>query len=472
MRFDEHFVKRAVPGVSIVCGNVPNDPHFVIDSRKVKSGDIFVALPGMRCDGHDFVSQAIERGAAGLLIAEHKKNLLHQLDSRYRDVFVMVVKDTLQALADLATAWRARFDYPVIAITGSVGKTLTKQMLANMLELQGGNYLVSHGNQNTKIGVSLNMLRMRAEHAVAIFEVGVNRRGEMGQLAHMIRPTTAVITNIGHSHMEGLGSLYDIALEKRDVFKYFSEGSIGIINGDQAILSNVSYQHPVVKFGVKTTNQIQARKVRIAGSHISFVLKIYQEKYPVVIKQAHAGSVANALAAASVAHLLAVPHATIVKAIQMPVVIAGRFEQRKLSHVQGFMINDCYNANPESMKAALLAFQRIETKAKKIAVLGDMLELGVNSPFWHRQIGRFLRKVPSLKQVILVGNLVQWTKKTIPAGVPVTIVDSWQEAVKHLREQLAHEESAILVKGSRAMGLNNLVDTFTNNAISSEAVQK
>ena len=156
----------------------------------------------------------------------------------------------------------------------------------------------------------------------------------------------------------------------------------------------------------------------------------------------------------------------------MPVVIAGRFEQRKLSHVQGFMINDCYNANPESMKAALLAFQRIETKAKKIAVLGDMLELGVNSPFWHRQIGRFLRKVPSLKQVILVGNLVQWTKKTIPAGVPVTIVDSWQEAVKHLREQLAHEESAILVKGSRAMGLNNLVDTFTNNAISSEAVQK
>ncbi|HZW61614.1 MAG TPA: cyanophycin synthetase, partial [Candidatus Babeliales bacterium] len=246
---------------------------------------------------------------------------------------------------------------------------------------------------------------------------------------------------------------------------YFTEDSIGVINGDQALLANVGYVHPVLKFGSKTVNQIQARKIHIGSKHTSFILKIYKEKYHIVIKQVHHGVVFNSLAATAVAHLLGVPNNVIVQAIQQPVVIAGRFEQRALKDNKGTLINDCYNANPESMKAALLAFQKIESNAPKIAVLGDMLELGLNSPFWHRQLGRFLRKVPSLKHLILVGSMVKWTKKTAPVGLTVDVVPTWKEAIEQLKERLG-QEAIVLVKGSRGVGLNNLVEAVTEEPTS------
>jgi UDP-N-acetylmuramoyl-tripeptide--D-alanyl-D-alanine ligase len=369
----------------------------------------------------------------------------------------------MQALYDLAIAWRAQFDIPVIGVTGSVGKTSTKEFIGSMLTSARKKHLISYGNQNTLIGASLNILKIRPEHEVAVFEMGISRPGEMAALAHMIRPTMGVITAIGHSHMEGLGSLHDIALEKRSIFKYFTENNIGVINGDQPLLSRVGYSHPVVKFGFKTTNQIQARKVRIIDTHARFTLKIYQNKYEVSIDKPHLGAVSNTLAAAAVAHLLGISDEAIVEGIQNATVVAGRFEQKKLRSGTGILINDCYNANPESMKAALLAFQKIETPAKKIAVIGDMLELGVNSPFWHRQVGRFLRKVSSLKQVILVGNMVEWTKKTIPLDIEVIHVPTWSDAVGELERMVAHQESMVLVKGSLGMGLLNLVNQCTEH---------
>ncbi len=461
MRFDEHFISRALPDVSIAHGHIPQDPQFSVDSRTIQKGEIFVAVSGKNCDGHEFVAEAFKKGAAGCIIAAEKQAIIKEITSSIlKDKLVLIVTDPLEALAQLARAWRAQFDCPVVAVTGSVGKTTTKEFLAQILTVDGKKFLASRGNQNTKIGASLNLLRLRKEHKAAIFEVGISKRGEMAELADLIRPTTAMITNIGHQHMDGLGSLNDIALEKRDIFKYFAEDSIGIINGDLPILANVSYQHPVIKFGSKTTNQIQARKIRVSGSHISFVLKIYKNKYSILLKQPHVGVVFNVLAATAAAYLLEVSVETIIKAVQVPIVVAGRFEECSIVGGRGTLISDCYNANPESMKAALLSFQQIETKSPKIAVLGDMLGLGVNSPFWHRQIGRFLRKVPSLKHVILVGDLVKWTKKTIPVGLKVDMVSTWQEAVKKLESEL-DKESVVLVKGSNAIGLNNLVKVFT-----------
>ena len=461
MRFDEHFIKQVLPDVSIICGTVPRESFFVVDSRVVKPGSVFIALQGNNCDGHDFVFDAVKRGATGVIIARDRKDIITQIPQEYKkNLCVIMVPNPLRALIDLAAAWRAQFHYPVVAITGSVGKTSTKELLAHVLDMQGVEHLASYGNQNTQIGVSLNVLRMRIHHRVAIFEVGVNKRGEMVDIMRIMQPTTGIITNVGHSHMEGLGSLQDIALEKRELFHFFTHESIGVVNGDLPVLSNVAYTHPVIKFGSKTTNQIQARKVRVAGSHISFVLRIYKDKYSITIKQPHAGIVFNSLAVTAVAHLLGIPNEIIVKAIQTPCVIAGRFEQRPLKLGRGIMIHDCYNANPESMKAALLAFQQIETKAVKVAVLGDMLELGINSPFWHRQVGRFLRKVPSLKHVVLVGNMVQWTLKTMPVGIETTVVDSWQKAIP-LLEKMLKQESVVLVKGSQGMGLTHVVDKFT-----------
>ncbi len=462
MRFDVPFIKQVIPEVIFCGGAVPSDPLIIIDSRKVEPGSIFVALKGIHADGHDFISQVVERGAHAVIVAQEKlaavqKQIPQKLQ---KEVCVIAVPDPESALIQLATAWRAQFTYPVIGITGSIGKTSTKELLAHVLELNGTPYIASNGNQNTKIGAAINMLRMRDQHKVAIFEMGINKRGEMAKLSQMIRPTAAVITMIAHSHMEGLGSLQDIAIEKRGIFKSFTSDQIGIINGDLPLLATVSYPHPVIKFGTKTTNQIQARKIRISGTHISFVLKIYDEKYPIIIKHSHAGVINTALAVAAVANLLHIPHSVIVNAIQQPCVVAGRFELRKMRSGAGMFINDCYNANPESMKAALQAFENMDTKVQKIAILGDMLELGINSSFWHRQLGRFLRKIPSLKKVILVGSLVQWTHKTAPVGLQITVVPTWQDAMNELQNSLT-QESVVLVKGSRGTGLWQLVEQLS-----------
>ena len=462
MRFDKSFITKTLPDMSIAFGHFPESATFSIDSRDIKSGDIFVALKGVDHDGHEFVAHALNKGAAGAIIAESKKDVLNTIKG-LETKLILVVKDPLEAFVQLAISWRLQFNYPVIAITGSVGKTSTKEFLSQIMALAGKKYLVSHGNQNTKIGLALNMLRMRKEHELAIFEIGISKRGEMSELASILRPTSAAITNIGHQHMDGLGSLNDIALEKRDVFKYFTEDSIGIINGDQPILAHVSYQHPVIKFGSKTTNQIQARKMRVSGSHISFVLKIYKKKYSIILDHSHLGAVFNVLTATAAAHWLGVSDEVIITAIQRPCIVEGRFEERIINGNRGTLINDCYNANPESMKAALLAFQQIETKSPKIAILGDMLGLGVNSPFWHRQVGRFLRKVPSLTKVILVGNLISWVKKTAPVGLRVEIVGSWQEAVQKIESEL-DAKPAVLVKGSNDIGLEKLVSVLTTKS--------
>jgi UDP-N-acetylmuramoyl-tripeptide--D-alanyl-D-alanine ligase len=460
MAISADFIKKIIPECSFPFASLSGDFNCSVDSRTVKKDEIFVALSGAHVDGHDFIADAFARGARGCIIAADKKNVLAKIDQAIlKNKMVLVVPDTRQALIDLARAWRAQFTGNVVGITGSVGKTSTKEAVAAILHEQGINYLATEGTQNTVIGISLALLRLKPSHAVAVLELGISKRGEMARLVDLARPTIAVITAIGHSHMEGLGSLNDIAVEKRDIFKYFKSDSIGIINGDQPLLAAVAYHHPVIKFGSKTTNQIQARKIQLGSDQSTFILKLYGTKYKITLATNHKGSVFNVLAACAVAHLLALPVAATLASVQKITPVAGRFERRPLRVGKGMLINDCYNASPESVKAALAAFQNVSTNAHKIAVLGDMLELGVNSPFWHRQIGRFLRKAPSIRDVILVGSHVEWTRKTAPLGVKIDLVPSWKEAVEKLKERLS-EESCILVKGSRSLALDNLVREF------------
>jgi UDP-N-acetylmuramoyl-tripeptide--D-alanyl-D-alanine ligase len=467
MRFDQHFFRSVVPEVLFSGAQMPDFCEMSIDSRHLTKGQLFVALKGNHVDGHDFIDDALKRGAGGLVISAEKKQVLDHLSpALLQRIFVAVVPDPQEALLKLAAAWRAQFSYPVVGITGSIGKTSTKEMLAHILQLQGKRFIVSLGNQNTALGISLNILRMRQEHEIAIFEMGVSKRGEMGRMAELVQPTIAIITAIGHSHMEGLGSLSDIAHEKREIFKYFKEDNIGIINGDQPILSTVSYNHPIVRFGCKTINQVQARKIQSNNAQTHFILKLYKERHRIVLDTNHAGRVINALACAAAAYLLEIPQENIVKGIQAPLKIDGRFEQRQLKQAKGILINDCYNASPESMKAALLAFEKVESKGQKIAVLGDMLELGVNSPFWHRQLGRFLRKVPSLNHLILVGDFVKWTTATVPLGISFEHVPTWKEAAEVLKKRL-EREAVILVKGSRSMQLSSLVNELAESSSSS-----
>ena len=463
MYFNEHFLRGVLPGVTIISQAFPEDARFSVDSRSLQSGDIFVALQGERTDGHDHLAEALKAGAAGLIIDVRKRDLLKQLDERdLKKKLVIAVESPLDALYAMARARRAQYSNPIVAVTGSMGKTSTKELLASIMKLDGKNCLASHANQNTKLGVALNLLRLRDDHACAVLEVGINARGEMAEIAELLRPNFAIITGVGHCHLEGLGTIGDIAAEKRAIFKYFSGDNIGIVNGDQSLLANVGYAHPIVKFGFKTTNQVQARKVRTHADHMSFVFKIYREKFILNIPQTHNGILFNTLAASSAAYLLGVSTKTIVEAISHPVMVPGRFERRELLNKQGVLIHDAYNANPESMKAALATFSRLPTDARKIVVLGDMLELGMHSPFWHRQLGRVLRKMSSSHHIILVGSQVQWTKKALPVGAAVDTVATWQEAIPLLERQLK-QESLVLVKGSHGTGLYQLAEKMSKS---------
>lgn len=469
MVFNEAFIQSIIPQVRFRGQPLPADVTWALDSRTVteqsptaQSKTVFVALRGSQTDGHNFVAEALRAGACGCLVSLEKEEELSALMKQYQTTKTFIlVPSPEQALYELAAAWRQQFTYPVVGITGSVGKTTTKTMLANVLRAQGRPFLASEGNQNTLLGASINILRMKPEHTVAVFEMGISRRGEMARLAQLVRPTIGVITALGHCHMEGLGSLADIAAEKRDVFSAFTPDCIGIIDGDQPLLATVSYAQPIIRFGKKMSNQIQARKIELHTGMASFQLKIYQERYPITLQTEHLARIYNALTVAAISHVLGIEPSVMCKGLQEPVAVSGRFKKYEIASSGSVVIDDSYNANPESMKAALLAFEKVEAPGKKIAVLGDMLELGVNAPFWHRQLGRFLRKVPSVQEVVFVGEQVKWAQKLVPLHMMSHHVASWEEAAQLLKDRVARDKTIVLVKGSLGMRLRNLVHVLT-----------
>lgn len=459
MQFDKEFVKNALSNAQMINGDFAPNSSFSVDTRTLQPGDVFVALQGQHCDGHQFIGEALTKKASGLLVAQDKRAEIEALHgSALQSVKILYVEDTLAALVNLAKEWRSKFTYPVVGITGSVGKTSTKEMVANILRTSGESFFVSYGNQNSIIGVAINILKMRPGFKAAIFEVGISERGSMAKIADMLRPTYALITGVGHSHMQGLGSLGDVAAEKRAIFSCFADANIGIVNGDQDVLSSISYAYPVLKFGFKTSNQIQARKISIKNNVITFVAKIYKKKYSIILQGSHEGAVLNALAAISIAHMIEIPTEVAVAGVQKPLVVQGRFEFCQTKD-HGVIINDSYNANPESVKAGLLAFNSYESDLNRIVVLGDMLELGIDSAFWHRQIGRFLRKISGIKHLVLVGTMVQWTKKTAPLGLAIEIFDTWEQALPAIKK-VTTPKTITFIKASHGVGLQNVIDAF------------
>lgn len=458
MRINQSFLQTALPGAKIVAGEFAEGSSFAVDSRTIAQDQIFVPVEGNKVDGHDYLASALAQGA-GVLVAAKNKHLIDPLVAKFPKKCIILVENPLQALYDLARAWRAQLTADFVGITGSVGKTSTKEYAAAMVRAGGKKCFASQGNQNTLIGIALNLLKMDTTDEVGLFEVGIGAKSEMTKLVDLLRPTTAVITCIGHSHMEGLGSLVEIAAEKRKIFSFFTEHNIGIINGDQEVISHVGYPYPVIRFGKKTTNQIQARKIKIDDGKITFVLKLYRSKYDITLAHTHQGMINNILAAIAVAYLIGVDEKTIVQSIATLPLCAQRFQVCPLKNNKGIIIDDCYNASPESVKAALIAFEHMNCLGKKIAVLGDMLELGDESYFWHRQVGRFLKKSKSIRHIILVGGNMKAVKETAPYGITIEMVESWQDAIERL-QLLIEDNSAILVKGSRGMQLQNLVNAF------------
>lgn len=436
-----------------------------IDSRKLEPGQLFIPLAGEQVDGHAFIKQALQKGACASLI--HDESVLAGISNKLKkNKLFIVVPNTMTALVDLAKAWRTKHKARFVGVTGSVGKTTTKEMLRSILMQTDKSFYVSMKNYNTLIGMSINLLNMPPGATIGVFEAGINDKGEMGELADLLRPDIGVITNISHAHAKGLGTLHEIADEKCMLFKNFTQTSIGVLNGDRDILINRYFHHPITKFGFKTTNQVQARKVQtIQGSdgtlQTSFLLKWYGQKRTVILAGNHRGFVANALAAASVCYLLDISLDHLAAGIERFPGVEHRFEIKQLAHNRGTMICDCYNANPESMKAALHAFEEIKTDERKVAVLGDMLELGEKEVYWHRQIGRLVNQLGSIDAVILVGPRARHMARTISSATEVEIADNWKIASSYLEKHVKGHKTLVLLKASRDIQLGKIVNLFT-----------
>ena len=453
------------------CQSLGSKVGASIDSRNVVAGDVFFAIEGASTDGHRFIEQALDRGAVALVVQEGKQDCLSVagIQQKLTDKLVILVADPCQALIAITRAWRALFTCPVVGITGSIGKTTTKEMVRTLLASANIPAFVSYKNYNTLLGVCLNLLRADLAVKVIVFEVGINHKDEMDAIAELLQPTIGLITCVAHSHGEGLGGLQEIAQEKRHLFSYFKAHDVGIVFGDQELLSEIHYAHPIAKFGFKTKNQVQARKVKVlcddAGQLAThFTLKWYNQKADVRLKGNHGGLVHNAVAASTIAYFLQIPFDDVVKGLESYQGFENRFEMRKLKDDKGLLLSDCYNANPESMRAALLAFEQMPSTSKKVVVLGDMLELGERELYWHRQIGRVLYKTLSVKSLILVGQRAKVIAKTAPITMEIATANDWQEACQKLDLMLSDQKALVLVKASGGMKLDKMVTQVTELA--------
>jgi len=418
------------------------------DSRSLNPGELFVPLRGEKFDGHDFLGLAVRQGAAACLSEDVIAGF---------PVPVIHVQDTLRALGDLAGALRRDFSGPVIAVTGSSGKTTTKEMLAAILSVTAPG-LKTEGNFNNLIGLPLTLFRLAPEHRWAVLEMGMSARGEIARLAEIADPEIGIITNVGPAHLETLHGLDGVARAKGELFAALKAGGTAVINADDERVAMLPVANGVrrLRFGFSAGAEIRAEEVVAAGTTVRFRLVLPEGAWPVRLAVAGRHNVYNALAAAAAASALRIPAAAIVRGLQAFRGGRGRMEVVELGN-DVLLIEDTYNANPLSVRAALCALDEIGGSGRRIAVLGDMLELGTEAASLHREIGAEAAR--RCDYLILLGTMAGETAAGAwQQGMPadrVQIVSSHLEAASGLRSLLRRGDR-LLVKGSRGMRMEKV----------------
>jgi len=429
------------PAVTAVC----------TDSRKLEPGCLFLPWVGERRDGHDFIDAALEAGAAGCLCARTPEKLRE-------DKFYIQVRDTRLALRDLAAAYRSWFAVPVIQVTGSVGKTTTKEMIAAVL---GAKLKVwkTPENYNNDIGTPLTLLGLAREHEAAVVETGMNHFGEIEYLTAMVKPDIAVISNIGDAHIEYLGSREGILKAKCEIFQHLKKGGLAVLNGDDALLDTVSAPFKTIRCG--KSQHCQARITEIADygvDGISCTIATEKERYALNIPAPGEHMAYAAAIAVAVGEALGLSREEIVRGAASYVPAGSRMRVLRLT--EGRMIlDDCYNANPQSVTAALEVLARTEC-GKRIAVLGDMGELGDLTSRAHYNMGA-LSSMLGIDLVFAIGDgerAGRIADGAAQSGGSVLYFPTKEEALPELRRQLEQPGTIMLVKASHAMKFGQLVE--------------
>jgi UDP-N-acetylmuramoyl-tripeptide--D-alanyl-D-alanine ligase len=436
-----------------------------IDSRNVPAHSLFVAIAGARFDGHDFLDDAMRAGAAGCVLRAGRK-------APESAACAIVVEDTTRALGALASGHRRRYDGPLVAITGSNGKTTTKEMCAAIFAVSGP-CLKNEGNLNNEFGLPLTLLRRGAEHRSVVVELGMNHRGEIARLAAIAQPRVGVITNAGTAHIEHLASRENIALEKGDLVAALDADATAVLNADDPLVLAQAARTAarVLRFGRGELADVRADDVSATtdGRH-RFALSAPQGKIEVSVAGLGETTVPNALAAAAAALAAGVPLADIAAGLRDYRPVAGRLSPIALAG-GGLLIDDTYNANPQSMEVALRTLARGDVSGRRIAVLGDMGELGEYGTEAHRDAGALAAQL-GIDRLFAVGQHAgEVVSAARAAGMDASALHAgrdWEETAQCALAALAPGDR-VLVKGSRSMRMERIVAHLRSSAGAGDA---
>jgi len=434
------------------------------DSRTIGPGDLFVALKGGNFDGSEFIEAAFQRGAVAALLNEGQGSRFKSQDSSVASLPLLLVPgSSLLALGQLAAYWRAQFSLPLVAVTGSNGKTTVKEMLASILREAAGStdaVLATQGNFNNDIGMPLTLLRLRAAHRYAVIEMGMNHTGEIDYLTRLARPDVAIVNNASGAHLAGLGSVEAVAQAKGEIFAGLRETGVAIINADDEfapLWRQLAAKHKIIEFGQEQAATIHAQwQVQGYGSRIQ--VNMQQGVFSASLQVPGLHNVRNALAATAAAVALNIPLQTIAAGLENFTGVAGRL-QRKAGLHGAVVIDDTYNANPASLSSAIKVL--VQAAGKKVLVLGDMGELGSDAARLHAQIGAEALRM-GVNELLALGDLSAHAVREFGPGARhfLTI----EELLAALDKEMS-AESTVLVKGSRFMKMERVVKYCTSETL-------
>ena len=442
-------------------GSMVGEPGVVAtglstDSRAAASGELFVALRGERFDGHDFIAPCAARGVA-IFLVDAAWQAGHALPD---GSCAVVVPDTLRALGDLAGWHRRRCKIKVVAITGSNGKTTTKEMLARILT-QTGPGLKTEGNLNNLIGLPLTLLRLTGKERWAVVELGMSAFGEIDRLAEIAAPDLGIITNAFPAHLEHLGSVEGVARAKGELFLRLKPGAWAVYNVDDPLVSKCPTPASVhrLTFGLRGAEVSSASIKTLGRKGESFTLRLPNEEQQVLLSAFGRHNIYNALAAAAAAHALGVPAEAIRLGLEEFTPYDKRFQLEELSGV--VLIDDSYNANPASMAAALETLREVCEEGRAAAVLGDMLELGAGAGEAHTALGRLA--AGCVERLYVMGDLARLVAEgALAAGLAPEVVLVAADHAEIARDLLAWVKpgDCVLVKGSRGMRMERVAQAM------------
>jgi UDP-N-acetylmuramoyl-tripeptide--D-alanyl-D-alanine ligase len=442
---------HACGGTPFYCSKIKYISGISTDTRKLEPGDLFVALKGVRFDGHEFASKAIALGATAVL------SQVQLMD----EVPYILVEDTLKALHDIAKHYRNKFHIPFASVTGSSGKTTTKDMVSSVLA-EKYCVLKTEGNFNNAIGLPLTVFKLEKKHEIAVLEMGMNSLGEIEILADILRPDTGIITNVGTAHIENLGSRENILRAKTEMFTYFGPKNTAVINGDNDMLRTlIAKPYEIITYGLEPHNSCRAIDIAEKGEEGTDFTVLYQgkkESYGLSLPGIH--NVYNALSAICVGKLYGLSRDEIHQGLMSFTPSKMRMEifQGKYG---AKVINDAYNANPDSMRAAVNVLAAMPCTGRRVCILGDMFELGDFAREEHYKVGSFAAQ----KNMDVVAVVGKQAKEIINganlAGRNMLLYcfDSNEEVIKNLGSMIKRDD-LILIKGSRGMHMETIVESL------------